>query len=66
MNAGEKYYYCHDCKKFHEIGTNLNVNRKLCFFCVNIKKVKTEIITNSFGEKAQCCKKCYQDIKDLI
>ena len=66
MNAEEKFYYCPDCKKFHEVGTGLNVSKKLCFFCGNIKSVKTRVLTNSLGEKAQCCKKCYKDIKHLI
>ena len=66
MNAGENFYYCPDCRKFHEIRTHEKVSRKLCFFCGSIKKNKTKIITNSFGEKAQCCKKCYVKIKQLI
>ncbi len=66
MNAGDRFYYCPECKKFHEIGTGANVSRKLCFFCGKVKKAKTKIITSSLGDKAQCCKKCYAEIKHLI
>lgn len=63
-NAGEKFYYCPNCKKFHEYGSSEHnpVNRKLCFYCDEVQTKKTKIIGNDIQGRSQICDKCYKEI----
>ena len=37
----EKYYFCEGCRKFHSFDSHTEINKKLCFFCDNIKLTKS-------------------------
>ena len=65
-SPAEEFYYCPDCKKFHEVRNDKSVSRKLCFSCGNRKASKTKIVTNSFGEKTQWCQECFSNNKYLL
>lgn len=58
-NAGEKFYYCESCKRFHHYEKGHDpVNRKLCFFCDKIQTKKTNIIGDHQRGRTQICDKC--------
>ena len=54
----ELYYYCHGCKKFHEMGGHKLVNRKLCFQCGKLSKNKTRIHHRDENSSTQICEEC--------
>lgn len=58
--AGELYYYCNGCKKFHKKTSEVHsaVNRKLCFYCNKVQVKKTKIIGNDETGRMQICEKC--------
>ena len=61
--AGDLYYYCPGCKKFHEHGATEHkpVNRKLCFCCFKIQPKKTKII-GDFEGRMQICETCHKEL----
>ncbi|MEC2884158.1 hypothetical protein P9Z59_21360 [Bacillus thuringiensis] len=61
--AGDLYYYCLGCKKFHEYEKidHKGVNRKLCFYCFKIQPKKTKIIGDAEG-RMQICETCYKEL----
>lgn len=60
IGAGELYYYCPRCKKFHAYNSDDHkpVNRKLCFYCRKIQSKKTKIIGNDTEGRSQICDIC--------
>lgn len=68
MSAGELYYYCPGCKKFHSFNSENHtaVNRKLCFYCNKIQVKKTKIIGNDVEGRMQICEKCIVDRAGLL
>lgn len=60
VSAGELYYYCPGCKKFHKYHSEDHkaVNRKLCFYCNKIQVKKTKIIGSDDEGRMQICEKC--------
>jgi hypothetical protein len=61
--AGDLYYYCPGCKKFHEHGAadHKPVNRKLCFCCFKIQPKKTKIIGDAEG-RMQIFEICHKEL----
>ena len=60
-NPAELYYYCPDCRKFHEYGTDGKVSRYLCFICGTKGKVKTKIIGSAEYGHTQICARCAEN-----
>jgi len=67
-NAGDLYYYCSGCKKFHEYGATEHkpVNRKLCFCCFKMQPKKTKIVGNSAEGRMQICETCHKELFHVI
>lgn len=59
MVARDEYFYCPGCRKFHmNDGHTKTVNKKLCFFCNEIKST-TRMLTSTEG-RTQICTECRQ------
>lgn len=66
--AGELYYYCPGCKKFHAYNSDAHkpVNRKLCFYCHKVQPKKTKIIGSDEGGRSQICERCYSEYETIM